>query len=223
MNLELFLGVPKTPKIQPISTGETSDYWLKIMNGRRCYLCDNVFQTNDLTIDHVLPKIKGGSRACNNLMPACRHCNTLKGDKFTQEHVNLLSARDYLWNYFNELSRQGATQRSKSPQKARWRRLSRRENESAASYGQRRARRLLQLIRSHCRESNNGYDSIRTSQDQLPTSSFVSEKVGAVLSLSRALLCRVVGLLRPCQRAKNHTALKQQGHEKEKADARTTA
>jgi 5-methylcytosine-specific restriction endonuclease McrA len=42
-----------------------------------------------LTIDHVIPKSKGGKTNWQNLITACHRCNTLKGDR-TPEQAGLL-------------------------------------------------------------------------------------------------------------------------------------
>jgi 5-methylcytosine-specific restriction endonuclease McrA len=51
-------------------------YW-----GGRCYLriyCDGVpFET----MDHVIPLAQGGPHVLSNLRPACRSCNSAKGDR----------------------------------------------------------------------------------------------------------------------------------------------
>lgn len=41
----------------------------------KCFYCDEPATTDD----HIVPKSKGGQRL-NNLVPACRLCNTTKGD-----------------------------------------------------------------------------------------------------------------------------------------------
>lgn len=38
-----------------------------------------------LTIDHVVPKVYGGSEHIDNLMPACRECNARKANRMTPE------------------------------------------------------------------------------------------------------------------------------------------
>ena len=44
-----------------------------------CQYCGR--QAHDLTIDHVVPKSKGGSHAWDNLVSACKTCNHRKGGK----------------------------------------------------------------------------------------------------------------------------------------------
>ncbi len=43
-----------------------------------CQYCKK--STSPLTLDHVLPKNKGGSESWENLVAACTRCNTRKGD-----------------------------------------------------------------------------------------------------------------------------------------------
>ena len=44
----------------------------------RCQYCSN--QAPPLTIDHIVPKNKGGNDTWENLVVACARCNTRKGD-----------------------------------------------------------------------------------------------------------------------------------------------
>jgi 5-methylcytosine-specific restriction endonuclease McrA len=41
--------------------------------------------TRGLTIDHIIPKSKGGEDTWENLVVACYTCNTKKGDKFLEQ------------------------------------------------------------------------------------------------------------------------------------------
>ena len=43
--------------------------------------CQYCGATNDLTIDHIIPKCRGGKDSWENLVVACGPCNTKKGDK----------------------------------------------------------------------------------------------------------------------------------------------
>jgi hypothetical protein len=45
----------------------------------RCIYCGNVFDTTELTVDHVQPRVRNGDRSGGNLVTACRSCNTRKG------------------------------------------------------------------------------------------------------------------------------------------------
>ena len=46
-------------------------------DGGRCQYCGTA---KDLTLDHVIPKSKGGKSIWTNLVTACKKCNSLKGD-----------------------------------------------------------------------------------------------------------------------------------------------
>ena len=50
-----------------------------IRDGFTCQYCG--LQTRDLTIDHVIPKSRGGTHAWDNLVSACKSCNHRKGGK----------------------------------------------------------------------------------------------------------------------------------------------
>ena len=45
----------------------------------RCVYCGEQFPAEELTLDHVQPRVRGGDRSEGNLVTACRACNTLKG------------------------------------------------------------------------------------------------------------------------------------------------
>lgn len=54
---------------------------LFLRDGFRCQYCNERFNTNDLTFDHVLPRKLGGKTSWKNVVAACRPCNGKKGDK----------------------------------------------------------------------------------------------------------------------------------------------
>jgi 5-methylcytosine-specific restriction endonuclease McrA len=58
-------------------------------DGHKCQYCG---ATRKLTIDHVIPKSKGGSDDWDNLVVACSSCNIKKGDKYL-EHTGMKLAR----------------------------------------------------------------------------------------------------------------------------------
>ena len=47
----------------------------------RCVYCGEQFPAEELTLDHVQPRVRGGDRSEGNLVTACKGCNTLKGHR----------------------------------------------------------------------------------------------------------------------------------------------
>lgn len=45
-----------------------------------CWYCGYDINHKNRTIDHVIPRSKGGGDEYENLVPACSDCNRLKGD-----------------------------------------------------------------------------------------------------------------------------------------------
>lgn len=61
--------------------------WSAIKNhwDYRCCYCERKGKGKHLTKDHVIPKSKQGATKINNIIPACSHCNCLKGDQDMEE------------------------------------------------------------------------------------------------------------------------------------------
>lgn len=45
----------------------------------RCVYCGAIFPSQELTLDHVQPRMRGGDDSEGNLVSACQSCNALKG------------------------------------------------------------------------------------------------------------------------------------------------
>ena len=57
-----------------------------------CQYCGKKFTPNKLTIDHIIPKHKGGKKTWKNLVAACRLCNSKKGNSILKNtDMKLLS------------------------------------------------------------------------------------------------------------------------------------
>lgn len=58
--------------------------WLRLCarHGGRCFYCGEASQ---LTMDHVIPIIRGGRHSIGNLVPACVSCNSSKSRRFIME------------------------------------------------------------------------------------------------------------------------------------------
>jgi 5-methylcytosine-specific restriction endonuclease McrA len=56
-----------------------------------CQYCGH--QSGDLTLDHVVPRHRGGSHTWDNLVTACKSCNHRKGGKLLDEAKLRLARR----------------------------------------------------------------------------------------------------------------------------------
>ncbi len=54
-------------------------------DGNHCQYCGKVFPTSELSLDHVLPRSRGGEMSWENVVCACVACNVRKGGRTPQE------------------------------------------------------------------------------------------------------------------------------------------
>ncbi|MDH3443507.1 MAG: HNH endonuclease [Deltaproteobacteria bacterium] len=52
-----------------------SQWWKRKRAAGICYHCEEKFPPKDLTMDHLVPVIRGGKSTKGNLVPSCRSCN----------------------------------------------------------------------------------------------------------------------------------------------------
>jgi 5-methylcytosine-specific restriction endonuclease McrA len=50
-----------------------------------CQYCKDVFEKKDLTIDHLIPKSKGGVTSWENVTTSCKSCNLKKADNIPEK------------------------------------------------------------------------------------------------------------------------------------------
>jgi hypothetical protein len=50
-----------------------------------CQYCGNKFSFHELTMDHVIPKSRGGDKSWENIVACCKKCNTKKSNKTPEE------------------------------------------------------------------------------------------------------------------------------------------
>jgi 5-methylcytosine-specific restriction endonuclease McrA len=50
-----------------------------------CQFCGQVKPACELTLDHVIPRSRGGHTDWDNLVACCHRCNNLKGDRLPEE------------------------------------------------------------------------------------------------------------------------------------------
>lgn len=69
----------------PNRTYKLSKKNILIRDKYTCQYCKETLSERSLTIDHIIPKSKGGSSRWENLITACKKCNTKKADKTPEE------------------------------------------------------------------------------------------------------------------------------------------
>ncbi len=67
-----------------MTSSEATRLWRRAIKehfDNTCVYCGGVYTLDQLTLDHVKPKCKGGETISQNLVPACRCCNQSKGSE----------------------------------------------------------------------------------------------------------------------------------------------
>lgn len=55
-----------------------SQWWKRKLAAGVCHYCDCQVGARQLTMDHVVPLVRGGRSTRGNVVPACKTCNTKK-------------------------------------------------------------------------------------------------------------------------------------------------
>ena len=74
-------------------------------DGHRCVYCAGVFPPEQLSLDHVQPRMRGGDNSDGNLVTACLSCNGRKGSRaawsfladLPVERANFLRYAIHVW------------------------------------------------------------------------------------------------------------------------------
>ena len=62
-----------------------SQWWKRKRSGGVCHYCGEQFPPKELTMDHVVPIIRGGYTTKANVVPCCAGCNADKQYKLPTE------------------------------------------------------------------------------------------------------------------------------------------
>ena len=57
-----------------------SQWWKNRVAVGKCHYCDRPIPVRELTMDHVVPIVRGGRSTKSNVVPCCKECNTNKRD-----------------------------------------------------------------------------------------------------------------------------------------------
>lgn len=55
-----------------------SQWWKQQLGKGVCYHCEQRFPVGELTMDHLIPIVRGGTSSKNNCVVSCKSCNTKK-------------------------------------------------------------------------------------------------------------------------------------------------
>jgi len=55
-----------------------SAWWKRKCSRGRCYYCNAQVHPKELTMDHIVPIIRGGKSIRSNIVAACKECNNKK-------------------------------------------------------------------------------------------------------------------------------------------------
>ncbi len=55
-----------------------TQWWQRRVARGRCHYCGGSFRADELSMDHVVPLVRGGKSTRGNVVPACKECNNRK-------------------------------------------------------------------------------------------------------------------------------------------------
>ena len=71
-----------------------TQWWKQKCSDGICHYCQHKVPPQELTMDHIVPVVRGGRSAKNNLVPACKECNNKKKHSLPMEWDEHLKASD---------------------------------------------------------------------------------------------------------------------------------
>jgi 5-methylcytosine-specific restriction enzyme A len=69
-----------------------SSWWKRKLSLCRCYYCNAQVSSKELTMDHIVPIIRGGRSVKSNVVTACKECNNKKKHLLPIEWEEYLSS-----------------------------------------------------------------------------------------------------------------------------------
>lgn len=71
--------------LEAITSSEAKRKWRQSIKEKWNYECAYCGSEENLTLDHITPRSKGGSDRLTNVLCACKECNNSKGHQFWSE------------------------------------------------------------------------------------------------------------------------------------------
>ncbi len=70
-----------------------SQWWRQKLGYGNCYYCEGKFLKEQLTMDHVIPIVRGGKTTKKNVVVSCKDCNSKK-KYYTPAELTLMKLED---------------------------------------------------------------------------------------------------------------------------------
>lgn len=93
--MNLFVDIPEEllrRERQKARELRRSQWWRNRISTGICHYCSGHFAASELTLDHVVPLVRGGKSTRGNCVPACKECNTRKRDLLPTEWQEYLDS-----------------------------------------------------------------------------------------------------------------------------------
>jgi 5-methylcytosine-specific restriction endonuclease McrA len=78
----------------PYQTRALSRKNILLRDRNTCQYCGEALPPADLTLDHVIPRSRGGNSTWENLVACCHDCNRRKGNRMLHEIDDMVLLRD---------------------------------------------------------------------------------------------------------------------------------
>ena len=78
----------------PYQTRALSRKNILLRDRNTCQYCGETFGPDDLTLDHVIPRSRGGDSTWENLVACCHACNRRKGNRMLDEIDDMILLRE---------------------------------------------------------------------------------------------------------------------------------
>lgn len=69
-----------------------SQWWKRKRSAGKCHYCGRQYRPAELTMDHLIPIVRGGKTVQGNVVPACKDCNSKKKYLLPMEWEEYLAA-----------------------------------------------------------------------------------------------------------------------------------